>query len=97
MGLVSADITNNHQIKWDWQVRVHFLLPLNSKDMAVCSHIVTLETEANRGFIIYRAICSGIWDSWPIIPCKMLPHMAFNLDYHFTFKNFSMSCRNQLP
>lgn len=47
-----------------------FLAFFKFEDMAVC-HIVTLETEANRGFIIYRAICSSIWDSWPIIPCKM--------------------------
>lgn len=46
-------------------------LSLSFEDMAVCSHIITLETEANGRFIIYRAICSSIWDSWPIIPCKM--------------------------
>lgn len=71
MGLIHADITNNSNIKWDWQVKVYFFLSLSFEDMAVCSHIITLETEANGRFIIYRAICSSLWDSWPIIPCKM--------------------------
>ena len=59
------------------------ILLLNFEDMEVCSHIVTLETKAYRGFIIYSAICSSVWDSWPIIPCKM--QFTYDIQFRLPF------------